>query len=42
VYGEELADAANLYLGIVLAVVTFVTGVFSYYQVRIAVRLLSA
>lgn len=31
-YGIDSADPSNLYLGIVLAVVTFVTGCFSYFQ----------
>merc|ERR1711871_1768168 len=38
--GELYADWANLYLGIVLAVVTFVTGVFSYYQEAAASNLM--
>eukprot|EP00344_Euplotes_crassus_P005805 CAMPEP_0196998080 /NCGR_PEP_ID=MMETSP1380-20130617/3549_1 /TAXON_ID=5936 /ORGANISM="Euplotes crassus, Strain CT5" /LENGTH=1183 /DNA_ID=CAMNT_0042414523 /DNA_START=32 /DNA_END=3583 /DNA_ORIENTATION=- len=31
-YAIDSSDPSNLYLGIVLAVVTFVTGCFSYYQ----------
>jgi sodium/potassium-transporting ATPase subunit alpha len=31
-YGINSSDPSNLYLGIVLSVVTFVTGCFSYYQ----------
>jgi sodium/potassium-transporting ATPase subunit alpha len=31
-YGLDSSDPSNLYLGIVLAVVVFVTGCFSYYQ----------
>lgn len=31
-YGLDSSDPSNLYLGIVLAVVVFITGCFSYYQ----------
>mmetsp|Transcript_13097 Transcript_13097/g.15135 ORF Transcript_13097/g.15135 Transcript_13097/m.15135 type:complete len:1178 (-) Transcript_13097:54-3587(-) len=31
-YGLDSSDSSNLYLGIVLAVVVFITGCFSYYQ----------
>ena len=31
-YGLDSSDNSNLYLGIVLATVTFITGCFSYYQ----------
>merc|ERR1711871_1807864 len=39
--GADYADWANMYLGVVLAVVTFVTGVFSYYQEAAASSLMA-
>jgi sodium/potassium-transporting ATPase subunit alpha len=38
---EDKEDKANLYLGIVLALVTFITGCFSYMQTSKSAEMMS-